>query len=88
MGEVRLSGLAHMHVQYSQPIDVEAVINHFATTCRPCEALKLYCLIVAVVFHYHSSTKACVCIVSLHQLIKLIIIVLIDVDQYFIKSCV
>ena len=34
MGEVRLSGLAHMHVQYSQPIDVEAVINHFATTGR------------------------------------------------------
>ena len=79
MGEVRLSGLAHMHVQYSQPIDVEAVINH--SLPQAVRGAKFYCLIVAVVFHYHSSTKACACIVSLHQLIKLIIIVLIAVDH-------
>ena len=36
MGEVRLNGLEHMriHLQYSQPVDVEAVVNHFATSGR------------------------------------------------------
>ena len=41
MGEVRLNGLAHMHIQYSQPVDayVEAVVNH--ATSLPHQYLNL-----------------------------------------------
>ena len=34
MGQERLNGLAHMHIQYSVPVDIEAVINLFATSGR------------------------------------------------------
>ena len=32
MGEERLSGLAHMHIQFNLPIDTEAVIDHFSSS--------------------------------------------------------
>ena len=34
MGQERLNGLAQMHIQYSVPVDIEAVINLFATSGR------------------------------------------------------
>eukprot|EP00731_Ephydatia_muelleri_P000946 Em0001g946a len=34
MGQERLNGLAQMHIQYSVPVDIEAVINLFTTSGR------------------------------------------------------
>ena len=34
MGQERLNGFAQIHIQYSVPVDIEAVINLFATSGR------------------------------------------------------
>ena len=45
MGQERLNGLAQMHIQYSVPVDIEAVINLFATSGSR-KALKHHIVVV------------------------------------------
>ena len=70
MGEVRLNGLAHMHIQYSQPVDAYVESGREPCTSLPqrrrCDglALKLHCLIVALNGRSVSLKYACAFIIS------------------------
>ena len=57
MRQKRLNGLAHMHIQYS--VDIEAVINLFATSGRArrlniilCHAIAIDALLIALIIKY------------------------------------